>query len=128
MSKWPCLAVTAAGLSIGLLSSRPIVLPGRHVTDRQMRLSANLRFCNHSGALDVKEGRSSTSAAYRARKDLGFPAKEGASRTTPSRSLRRCLSHCTKSSSMLKAAPFGPIAVFEELCRRHPDLSAGTRR
>ena len=30
---------------------------------------------------------------------------------------------------MLKAAPgLRPIAVFEELCRRHPDLAAGTRR
>jgi hypothetical protein len=30
---------------------------------------------------------------------------------------------------MLKAAPgLRPIAVFEELCRRHPDLGAGTRR
>ena len=30
---------------------------------------------------------------------------------------------------MLKAAPgLRPIAIFEELCRRHPDLGAGTRR
>ena len=31
--------------------------------------------------------------------------------------------------AMLEAAPgLRPIAVFEELCRRHPDLGAGTRR
>ena len=30
---------------------------------------------------------------------------------------------------MLKAAPgLRPIAVFEELCRRHPELGSGTRR
>ena len=30
---------------------------------------------------------------------------------------------------MLRAAPgLRPIAVFEELCRRHPELGSGTRR
>src|SRR5258708_21327314 len=30
---------------------------------------------------------------------------------------------------MLKAAPgLRPISVFEELCRRHPELGSGTRR
>ena len=57
-----------------------------------MRLFMNLRR-NHSPAIaGAEKAGFSTAAAYRIAKDLpGFPAKEGASRTTPSRSIRRSL-------------------------------------
>src|SRR5271157_740318 len=92
-----------------------------------MRLFMNLRR-NHSPAIAGAKAGFSTAAAYRFEKDPRLPSQKKARRER-----RRADPFAevwdNECVPMLKAAPgLRPIAVFEELCRRHPDLGAGTRR
>ena len=83
---------------------------------------------NHSPAIAGAKAGFSTAAAYRIEKDPRLPSQKKACR---GRRRADPLANVWDNEvvPMLKAAPgLRPIAVFEELCRRHPDLSAGTRR
>jgi hypothetical protein len=102
-------------------------LAGRHVTDQQTRLFMSLRR-THSPAVAGAKAGFSTSAAYRFEKDPRLPSQK-----RPPRERRRADPFTgvweNEVLPMLKAAPgLRPIAVFEELCRRHPELGSGTRR
>src|ERR1700676_4239749 len=82
----------------------------------------------HSPAVAGAKAGFSTSAAYRFEKDPRLPIQKKAPRER-----RRADPFAdvwdNEVVPMLKAAPgLRPVAVFEELCRRHPALSAGTRR
>src|SRR5208282_5629792 len=92
-----------------------------------MRLFMNLRR-NHSPAIAGAKAGFSTAAAYRFEKDPRLPSQKKARRER-----RRADPFAdvwdNEAVPMLKAAPgLRPVAVFEELCHRHPDLAAGTRR
>jgi hypothetical protein len=92
-----------------------------------MRLFMNMRR-NHSPAISAAKAGFSTAAAYRFEKDPGLPSQKRARRER-----RRAdpLAGVWDSEvvPMLKAAPgLRPIAIFEELRRRHPELGAGARR
>ena len=83
---------------------------------------------NHSPAIAAAKAGFSTSAAYRLEKDPRLPTQKQAPRER-----RRADPFVGVWENdvlpMLKAAPgLRPIAVFEELCRRHPELGSGTRR
>ena len=83
---------------------------------------------NHSPAIAGAKAGFSTSAAYRFEKDPRLPSQK-----RPPRERRRADPFTgvweNEVLPMLKAAPgLRPIAVFEELCRRHPELGSGTRR
>ena len=83
---------------------------------------------NHSPAVAGAKAGFSTSAAYRFEKDPRLPTQKKAPRER-----RRADPFVdvweNEVLPMLKAAPgLRPIAVFEELCRRHPELGSGTRR
>jgi hypothetical protein len=102
-------------------------LAGRHVTDQQMRLFMSLRRTHSPAVAGAKAGFSS-SAAYRFEKDPRLPTQKKSPRER-----RRADPFADVWENdvlpMLKAAPgLRPIAVFEELCRRHPELGSGTRR
>ena len=82
----------------------------------------------HSPAIAAAKAGFSTAAAYRFEKESWLPGKE-----RPRRERRRAdpLADVWDSEAvpMLKAAPgLRPIAIFEELRRRHPELGAGARR
>src|SRR5271165_2913972 len=89
--EWPRLAVTAAGLGVGLLfrEDRLLARPTRHrSSDEAIHELASQPFVGdrrreiriqHGNRLPVRNGSPASQP------------KEGASRTTPSRSLRRCL-------------------------------------
>ena len=82
----------------------------------------------HSPAVAGAKAGFSTSAAYRFEKDHRFPSQKRAPRER-----RRADPFADVWENdvlpMLKAAPgLRPISVFEELCRRHPELGSGTRR
>jgi hypothetical protein len=92
-----------------------------------MRLFMNMRG-NHSPAISAAKAGFSTAAAYRFEKEPWLP-----SRKRPRRERRRPdpLADVWDSEvvPMLRAAPgLRPIAIFEELRRRHPELGAGARR
>ena len=102
-------------------------MPGRHVTDRQMRLYMQFRKACPPAVAAAKAG-FSPSTAYRLEEDPRLPSQKkgprGRRRPDP-------LAHLWDSEvvPMLKAAPgLRPIGVFEELRRRHPELAPGLRR
>ena len=83
---------------------------------------------NHSPAIAGAKAGFSSAAAYRFEKDPRLPSQK-----KTRREWRRAdpLAGVWDSEvvPLLKDAPgLRPIAIFEELCRRHPELSAGTRR
>src|SRR5665647_915399 len=92
-----------------------------------MRLFMNFRR-NHSPAIAGAKAGFSTATAYRFEKDPRLPAQKKAQRER-----RRADPFVdvweNEVLPMLKAAPgLRPVAIFEELCRRHPELGSGTRR
>ena len=102
-------------------------MPGRHVTDRQMRLFMQFRKSDPAAVAAAKAG-FSPATAYRLEKDPRLPSQKKAPR---SRRRPDPLESVWDKEvlPMLKAAPgLRPIGVFEELRRRHPDLAPGVRR
>jgi transposase InsO family protein len=102
-------------------------VPGRHVTDHQMRL-----FMKHrtNAPIPVAAARAgfSTATGYRIAQDARPPSEKRASRE---RRRPDPLAEVfdTEIVPMLEASPgLRPVAVFEELMRRHPDLGLGVRR
>ena len=102
-------------------------LPGRHVTDHQMRLYMKFR---QTDAPPVAAAKASISAAtaYRFEHDHRLPSHHeqtrGRRRPDPLADF-----FDIEIVPMLKAAPgLRAIAIFEEMQRRHSDLSAGVRR
>src|SRR3954451_11582830 len=110
-----------------LSPSRTPRLPGRHVTDHQMRLFMQFR---QTDPVAVAAAKASMSAAtgYRLAHDPRLPsmkkAVRGRRRPDPRGSLFE-----TEIVPMLKAGPgLRPIAIVEEMVRRHPQLGTGIRR
>jgi hypothetical protein len=102
-------------------------VPGRHVTDHQMRL-----FMKHraSDPISVAAARAGFSAAtgYRIVQDPRLPSEKRAPRERR-RPDPLAAVFDAEVVPMLKANPgLRPIAVFEELLRRHPELQPGIRR
>jgi hypothetical protein len=82
----------------------------------------------HPPAIAGAKAGFSTATAYRFEKDPRLPSQK---KTRRERRRADPLAEVWDSDvvPLLKDAPsLRPIAIFEELCRRHPDLSAGTRR
>jgi len=102
-------------------------LPGRHVTDHQMRLYMKFRQTDAPPVAAAKAS-ISTATAYRFEQDRRLPSDKETVRDR-----RRPDPLATFFDSevvpMLTAAPgLRAVAIFEEMQRRHPDLSAGIRR
>jgi hypothetical protein len=92
-----------------------------------MRLYMKLRR-NHPPAVAGAKAAFSTATAYRIEKDPRLPGQE---KTRRERRRADPLADVWDNEVMplLEGAPgLRPIAVFEELLRRHPELGAGTRR
>jgi transposase InsO family protein len=102
-------------------------LPGRHVTDHQMRLYMTFR---QTDAPPVAAAKASISAAtaYRFEQGRRLPSHKEKPRE---RRRPDPLADFFDSEvvPMLQAAPeLRAVAIFEEMQRRHPDLAAGVRR
>ena len=83
---------------------------------------------NHSPTIAAAKAGFSAAAGYRFEKDPRLPSQKKSRRE---RRRPDPLADVWDSEvvPLLQDAPgLRPIAIFEELCRRHPDLSAGTRR
>jgi hypothetical protein len=102
-------------------------LPGCHVTDHQMRLYMKLKQ-THSTAVAAAKASISLATAYRIEKDPRLPSQKTAPRG------RRRADPLADIFDMevvplLKASPgIRPVAIFEEMLRRHPELGTGIRR
>ena len=102
-------------------------MPGRHVTDHQMRLYMQFRQRNGLQAAAAKAG-FNTATAYRIEADPRLPsskkAPRGRRRPDPLEGI-----FDEEVVPMLEQAPgLRPVAVYEELIRRHPELGPGVRR
>ena len=102
-------------------------MPGRYVTDRQMRLFMKFKQTDPMPIASAKAG-FSTAAGYRIVAD---PQLRSATRKVRSRRRPDPLESIfdTEIAPMLEAAPhLRAIAIFEEVTRRHPNLKPGIRR
>ena len=102
-------------------------MPGRHVTDHQMRLFMKFRQTN-STAVAAAKASISLATAYRIEGDPRPPSQK-----TKPRQRRRPdpLADIFDAEivPMLEAAPgLRSVAIFEEMMRRHPELGEGIRR
>jgi len=102
-------------------------VPGRHVTDCQMRLYMSFRRTNPVPIAAAKAG-FSTATAYRIEHDPRPPSSRaiprGRRRPDPLASIWD-----SEVVPLLRASPgLRPVALFDEMRRRHPDLGAGIRR
>jgi hypothetical protein len=102
-------------------------MPGRHINDHQMRLYMKSRLTVKKPAA-AAQAAISLRTAYRIENDPRLP-----SQTEQRRGRRRPDPLITIFDAeivpMLKAAPdLRPIAVFEEMQRRHPELPDAVRR
>src|SRR5215213_3429381 len=110
-----------------LLAERNARLPGRHVTDHQMRLFMQFRQTDTVAAAAAKAS-FSTATGHRLARDSRLPSMKkgtrGRRRPDPLGDIFEA-----EIVPMLKAAPgLRPIAIFEEIVRRHPQFGAGIRR
>src|SRR6516165_12092799 len=102
-------------------------LPGLPITDHQMRLYMRFRHIDTPAAAAAKAG-FSTATAYRIEADPQLPSQKKKSR---GRRRPDPLAGVWDSEivPMLEAAPdMRAVAIFEEICRRHPELALGVRR
>ena len=102
-------------------------MPGRHVTDYQMRLYMAFRQTD-GPAVSAAKASISTATAYRYEQHHHLPSSQ-----KPARGRRRpdplVDFFDAEVVPMLKAAPgLRAVAIFEEMQRRHPGLSTGARR
>ena len=102
-------------------------MPGRHVTDHQMRLFMQHRQTD-TVAVAAAKASMSKATAHRVTKRTRLPsvskAPRGRRRPDPLGEIFEAV-----VVPMLQAAPgLRPIAVFEEVVRRHPELGTGIRR
>ncbi len=102
-------------------------LPGRHITDCQMRLYMSFRQADTPRVAAAKAG-FSTATAYRIEQDLRLPSQR---RSPRGRRRQDPLAAVWNSEvvPLLKSVPgLRPVAIFDEIRRRHPEIGAGVRR
>jgi len=102
-------------------------MPGRHVTDQQMRLFMTHRQTHTVPVAAAKAG-ISQATGYRLQADPTLPSQKqkprGRRRLDPLADI-----FDTEVVPLLRSSPgIRPVAVYEELLRRHPDLGTGIRR
>ena len=102
-------------------------MPGRHVTDHQMRLFMKHRMTDPTPVAAARAG-FSTATGYRVAQDPRAPSQK---RIPRARRRPDPLADVFDNDvvPMLKANPgLRPVAILEELLRRHPELGPGIRR
>jgi transposase InsO family protein len=102
-------------------------MPGRHINDHQMRLYMKSRLTESMPVAAAQAG-ISLASAYRIESDTRLPSQKalprGRRRPDPLVSI-----FDPEVIPMLQAAPgLRPIAIFEEMQRRHPELPDRVRR
>src|ERR1700693_2432289 len=102
-------------------------MPGRHINDHQMRLYMKSRLTEKKPAA-AAQAAISLKSAYRIENDPRLPSQKAAPRGRR-RPDPLVAIFDTEIVPMLEAAPgLRPIAIFEEMRRRHPELPDHVRR
>ena len=102
-------------------------MPGRHLTDHQVRLYVNLRN-KHKPSAAAAKAAMSTASGYRIEADPRLPSEK---RTVRGRRRPDPLAGIFEEEvvPLLRHAPdLRAVTIFEELLRRHPELPPSVRR
>src|SRR6266702_4509145 len=102
-------------------------LPGRHITDCQTRLYMSFRQADTPTIAAATDG-FSAATAYRIEQALRLPSQK---RSPRGRRRQDPLAAVWDSEvvPLLKSVPgLRPVAIFDEIRRRHPEIGAGVRR
>src|SRR4051794_2019872 len=122
------LAIAAGRIGSGFFTpmrTRP--LPGRHITDCQMRLYMRFRQVEPPVIAAAKAG-FSAATAYRIEQDPRLPSQKKAPRVGRRRDPLAAVWD-SEVVPLLKSTPgLRPIAIFDEIRRRHSELGPGIRR
>src|SRR3954454_15644282 len=103
------------------------LLPGRHVTDCQMRLYMRFRQTEPPIIAAAKAG-FSAATAYRIEQDPRLPSQKKAPRLGRRRDPLAAVWD-SEVVPLLQSTPgLRPIAIFDEMRRRHPEIDPGIRR
>ena len=102
-------------------------MPGRHITDQQMRLFMTFRQ-THSTPVAAAKACISQATGYRLQADPTLPSQKktprGRRRPDPLADI-----FDAEVVPLLRSSPgIRPVAVYEEILRRHPELGVGVRR
>jgi len=102
-------------------------MPGRHITDHQVRLYMKFRQTDSPAAAAAKASLS-TAAAYRIEADPRVPSQKAKHRTRRRPDPLAGVFDEEVVPLLQEAPGLRPVALFEELRRRHPELEPGVRR
>ncbi|MBF0332969.1 MAG: IS21 family transposase, partial [Alphaproteobacteria bacterium] len=102
-------------------------LAGRHITDCQMRLYMKFRQTDSPAVAAAKSG-FKTASAYRIDSDPRLPSQKKGARDRRRPDPLIAIWDGEIVPMMVAAPGLRPVAIFEEMLRRHPDLSEGVRR
>jgi hypothetical protein len=102
-------------------------LPGRHVTDHQMRLYMKFRQTNAPPVAAAKAAFSGATA-YRFEEDPRLPSQKAKTRDRRRPDPLAAIFEAEVVPLLESAPQLRPVAIFEEMRRRHPELAEGVRR
>jgi len=102
-------------------------LSGRHITDHQMRLYMSFRQTEPPVIAAAKAG-FSTASAYRIEQDPRLPSQKQAPRERRRRDPLSTVWDSEVVPLLKSVAGLRPIAIFDEIRRRHPEIGASVRR
>src|SRR4249920_1430278 len=102
-------------------------LPGRHITDCQMRLYMSFRQAETPTVAAAKAG-FSAATAYRIEQDPRLPSQKKAPRGRRRRDPLAMVWDSEVVPLLKSVAGLRPVAIFDEIRRRHPAIGTGIRR
>ena len=102
-------------------------LPGRHITDCQMRLYMSFRQAETPTVAAAKAG-FSAATAYRIEQDRRLPSQKKAPRGRRRPDPLAAVWDSEVVPLLNRAPGLRPVAIFDEIRRRHPEIAAGIRR
>jgi transposase InsO family protein len=107
------------------MRNRP--LPGRHITDCQMRLFMSFRQTETPVVAAAKAG-FSAATAYRIEQDPRLPSQKKVPRSRRRRDPLAMVWDSEVVPLLKSVAGLRPVAIFDEVRRRHPEIGTGVRR
>ena len=102
-------------------------MPGRHITDQQMRLYMSFRQTEPPLIAAAKAG-FSTASAYRIEQDPRLPSHKKAPRERRRRDPISAVWESEVVPLLKSVAELRPVAIFDEIRRQHPEIDANVRR
>lgn len=104
-----------------------LFMPGRHVTDQQMRLFMTLKQ-THTVPLSAAKAGISQATGYRFQADPTLPSHKKTPRGRRRPDPLADIFDAEVVPMLQSSLGIRPVAIYEEVLRRHPELASGIRR